>query len=149
MLKPLFAFLSLSVLCASAMAQQCAITVESTDSMQYTVKNIDISKKCKEFEITLKHTGKLPKAAMGHNLVIVKAADLAAAGADAMSAGAANDYIKPKDPRVLAYTKLIGGGETASTKITVANLDAKESYVFFCTFPGHSSLMKGTLKVIA
>ena len=149
MLKQLAALFFMAAMAAPTMAQQCAVTVESTDAMQYTVKNIDVSKKCKEFEITLKHTGKLPKAAMGHNLVVVKAADMNSAGADGMGAGPASDYVKAKDPRVLAYTKLIGGGETATTKITVANLDAKESYVFFCTFPGHSALMKGTLKVVA
>ncbi len=84
---------------------------------------------------------------MGHNLVVTKASDMEAAGADAAGAGLANDYVKPKDERILAQTKMIGGGETSSAKINVTSLLAKESYVFFCTYPGHSALMKGTLKV--
>ena len=147
MINQFAGLLLLGALAVPAMAQQCAVTVESTDSMQFNTATIEVSKKCKEFTITLKHTGKLPKAAMGHNLVVTKASDMAAAGADAAGAGLANDYVKPKDERILAQTKMIGGGETSVAKINVTGLLAKESYAFFCTYPGHSALMKGTLKV--
>ena len=140
---------ALSAVAAPAMAEQCAVTVESNDAMQYNMGNIDISKKCKEFVITLKHVGKLPKAAMGHNLVVTKAADMAGVGSDGMMAGVPNDYVKVKDTRLIAQTKLIGGGESSMAKITVSSLSDKENYVFFCTFPGHSSAMKGTVKVVA
>lgn len=140
---------ALSAIAAPAMAEQCAVTVESNDAMQYNIGNIDISKKCKEFVITLKHVGKLPKAAMGHNLVVTKAADMAGVGSDGMMAGVPNDYIKVKDARLIAQTKLIGGGQSSMAKITVSGLSDKENYVFFCTFPGHSSVMKGTIKVVA
>ncbi len=140
---------SLSIFAAStATAQACAATVESTDQMQYNLKNIDVSKKCKEFTITLKHVGKMPKAAMGHNLAIAKTADMAAVNTDGITAGIANEYVKPKDTRVLAYTKMIGGGETTTTTLKVSALNDKDAYAFFCTFPGHASLMKGTLKLV-
>ena len=144
--KTLFA-LVLTAAAAPVMAQQCAVTVESNDAMQYNVANIDVSKNCKEFVVTLKHVGKLPKNAMGHNLVIAKASDMAGIGSDGMVAGQPNDYVKAKDARVLAHTGIIGGGETSTAKLSVAALNAKDSYVFFCTFPGHSAIMKGTVKL--
>ena len=147
MLKQMIFVLCLSAVAAPAIAQQCAVTVESSDAMQYNVGNIDVSKKCKEFVVTLKHVGKLPKAAMGHNLVVSKTADMAGVNNDGMAAGLPSDYVKAKDARILAQTKMIGGGETTTAKINVASLNDKESYAFFCTFPGHSSVMKGTLKV--
>jgi azurin len=42
---------------------------------------------------------------------------------------------------------MIGGGETADVTIPVSRLTAGEAYMFFCSFPGHASLMKGTLTV--
>ena len=129
-------------------AEQCAITVESNDAMQYNVKEIPVSKKCKEFVITLKHVGKLPKNAMGHNMVITKSSEMAGVGTDGMVASETNDYIKPKDARVLGHTKLLGPGDSGVIKLNVGSLSEKESYTFFCTFPGHSALMKGVLKVV-
>ena len=52
------------------------------------------------------------------------------------------------DARVLASTKMIGGGE--STKATFAGkaLKAGGEYSFFCSFPGHEGLMHGTVKLV-
>jgi azurin len=49
------------------------------------------------------------------------------------------------DARVIAHTKVIGGGETDSVTFSTAALKAGEAYSYFCSFPGHSALMKGTL----
>ena len=38
-----------------------------------------------------------------------------------------------------------GGGESASTSFDAAKLKAGESYTWFCSFPGHSGIMKGTM----
>ena len=74
-----------------------------------------------------------------------KAADLQATATDGISAGADKDYVKPGDTRVLAHTKVIGGGESTSVTFDVAKLKNGESYAWFCSFPGHSGIMKGTL----
>mgnify|MGYP003609699406 CR=1 FL=1 len=63
-----------------------------------------------------------------------------------IKAGLPNDYIKPDEARVIAHSKVIGGGETTSVKIPVAKLGAGP-YSFFCSFPGPAALMKGTLTV--
>lgn len=126
-------------------ANTCSATIDSNDAMQFMQKSIEVPKTCAQFTVTLKHVGKLPKTAMGHNWVLSRSADSAGVITDGIAAGAAADYVKPKDARVIAHTKLIGGGESASVTFKVASLKAGENYAFFCSFPGHAALMKGTL----
>ena len=45
----------------------------------------------------------------------------------------------------IASAKLIGSGEKDSVTFDVSKLKEGEQYMFCCTFPGHSALMKGTL----
>jgi azurin len=128
-------------------AAECAITVEGNDMMQFNTKAIEVPATCKDFTVTLKHVGKLPKASMGHNWVLSKTADEAAITAEAIKAGAAADYLKADDARIIAHTKLIGGGESDSVTFPVAKLTVGEAYSFFCSFPGHAALMKGSVAV--
>lgn len=137
----------LAAFSAQVMAADCSVTVDSTDAMRYDKNEIAIDKSCKEFTINLKHSGKLAKNVMGHNVVIAKSSDADAVARDGIAAGLDNGYLKPGDDRVIAHTDLIGGGEQTSTTFEVAKLKEGESYTFFCSFPGHISLMKGTLVV--
>lgn len=130
---------------APAWAADCAAEVEANDAMQFNKATLAVPASCKQFTVKLKHVGKLPKAAMGHNWVLTKAADAQGATSDGIAAGAAKDYVKDKDARVIAHTKLIGGGESDSVTFSTAALKAGESYAYFCSFPGHAALMKGTL----
>ncbi|MEC5399169.1 azurin [Uliginosibacterium sp. H1] len=143
--------LMIAAVCASAAAplwaQQCNLTVESNDAMQFNTKAITVPKACKQFTVELVHTGKLPRNAMGHNWVLTKTADVQAVASDGMSAGVDKGFLKPGDARVIATTKLIGGGERDKVAVDVAKLKAGEAYTFFCSFPGHSSIMKGTLSL--
>ncbi len=119
------------------------VVITSNDAMQFSKKEIKVEAG-KKVKITLKHIGKLDKAVMGHNFVLLKkGVDLVAFGNKAATAGA-NSYIPEGTEDVIAYTKLIGGGETA-----VVEFDAPEAgtYQFLCSFPGHSALMKGTFIV--
>ena len=127
-------------------AGNCSLTVEANDTMKYNTGEIAISKTCKNFNITLKNTGTLPKTAMGHDLVIAKAADVDAIVSDGASAGAENHFLKAGDTRVLAHTPLIGPGEEASIRIDTAQLSG--DYEFFCSFPGHLSNMRGKIKLV-
>ncbi|MGV8940493.1 MAG: azurin [Lysobacter sp.] len=128
-----------------AMAANCAATVDSNDAMQFTTKSLQVPATCKEFKVTLKHVGKLPKTVMGHNFVLGKTADVTAINADGMKAGADANYVKAGDPRVIAASKLIGGGESTTVTIPVAKLKAGEAYTYFCSFPGHAGIMRGSL----
>ena len=135
------------VLAAPAYAADCTVQVEANDAMQFNTKSIDVPKSCKSFTVQLKHVGKLPKASMGHNWVLAKTADVDGVVKDGIAAGVANNYLKAGDARVIATTKLLGGGESDSAKFDVAKLKAGDAYTFFCSFPGHAALMKGTLQL--
>ncbi len=138
----------LSVAATPVLAAECVVDIESNDAMQFNTKEISISKTCEEFTVNMKHVGKLPAAAMGHNVVITKTEDMQAVATDGIAAGAAKDYVKEGDERIVAHTKLIGGGESTTVTFPVKNLAADANYTFFCSFPGHSALMKGAVKLV-
>ena len=127
------------------LAAECAVTVDSTDQMSYNTKEITIDKSCKTFTVNLTHSGSLPKNVMGHNWVLSKQADMQGISTDGISAGLDKNYLKDGDTRVIAHTKVIGAGEKDSVTFDVSKLKADEAYAFFCTFPGHNSMMKGTV----
>jgi len=131
---------------AFAADKVCKVDIAGTDQMSFDKKEIAIAADCTEVEVTLKHTGKMAVQQMGHNWVLAKTGDMQPVANDGLSAGVANDHIKKGDTRVIAHTKLIGGGQTTSVKFATSALKKGEAYSFFCTFPGHVALMKGTLK---
>lgn len=133
---------------ASAFAAECAVTVESTDQMAYTTQAFTVDKTCKAFTVTLTHSGNLPKNVMGHNLVISKTDDAQSIANEGMSQGLDKEYLKADDPRIIAYTKMIGAPEKQDTiTLDLSRLEAGGDYTFFCTFPGHMALMKGKVVV--
>jgi azurin len=79
--------------------------------------------------------------------VLTKDADKQGVATDGMGAGLAQDYVKAGDTRVIAHTKVIGGGESDSVTFDVSKLTPGEAYAYFCSFPGHWAMMKGTLKL--
>lgn len=140
--------LLLAGLTGPVLAAQCSTEIEGNDAMQFNKKSIDVPQSCKKFTVTLKHTGKLPKASMGHNWVLSKTADMQGVTTDGVAAGLDKNYIKPGDNRVIAHTKVVGGGESDSVTFDTASLKPDGDYTFFCSFPGHSSVMKGKLSVV-
>lgn len=132
---------------AAAVVTDCSTTIGSNDAMQFDASSIAIPASCTDFTIRLQHNGQMPVAAMGHNIVVTSEADMAGVLADGMAAGAANDYVKPGDVRVLAHTKLVGGGESTEVTFPVSKLQGAGPLVFVCSFPGHSALMKGSIAV--
>lgn len=124
-------------------ADACKLEITGNDLMQYSTKEMKVPASCKSVEVTLKHVGKLPAASMGHNWVLVKTPDLTAVANDGLGAGLAANYVKAGDKRVIAHTKVVGGGESDTITIPGSALKKGEDYSFLCTFPGHSALMKG------
>lgn len=148
MIRKLVVASVLALASAPLLAAECSVEVHSTDQMTFDTKEIKVSKSCKTFTIDLKHVGNLPKHVMGHNLVLTKTSEVQAVNTDGMAAGVDKGYLKEGDERVIAHTKLIGGGESDSVTFDVSKLDAAESYQFFCSFPGHAALMKGALTLV-
>lgn len=124
----------------------CTATLEANDMMQFNQKTLSFSKDCKEISIELKHAGKLPAKTMGHNIVVVDSPNVQAVATDGMSAGIANQYVKPGDERVYGFSKVIGGGETTTLTFKTDKLKVGGDYAFFCSFPGHWAIMKGKLE---
>ncbi|WP_338921593.1 azurin [Pseudomonas silesiensis] len=145
MFAKLVAVSLLTLASSQLMAAECKVTVDSTDQMSFNTKAIEIDKSCKTFTVELTHSGALPKTVMGHNWVLSKEADMQPIATDGLSAGIDKSYLKEGDARVIAHTKVIGAKETDSVTFDVAKLDAGEKYGFFCSFPGHISMMKGTV----
>ncbi|MDN4017198.1 azurin [Zwartia panacis] len=136
---------ALSVMHQVAFAQHCATTIESDDALRYVPDKIEIPLACQSYTVTLKHSGRLPKLAMGHNWVLAKLSDLDGVARTGMLAGADHQYVDPKDTRVLAHTGVVGGAESTSVTFDVNKLVPGERYGFVCTFAGHSPIMRGTI----
>lgn len=145
MFAKLVAVSLLTLASGQLLAAECKVTVDSTDQMSFDTKAIEIDKSCKTFTIELTHSGSLPKNVMGHNLVISKEADMQPIATDGLAAGIDKNYLKDGDTRVIAHTKIIGAGEKDAVTFDVSKLKADEKYGFFCSFPGHISMMKGTI----
>jgi azurin len=124
----------------------CKLEITGTDAMQFDKKELAVAADCTSVELTLHHSGKLPAQAMGHNWVLSKTADMQGVVNDGMGAPFASQHIKAGDARVIAHTKIVGGGQSDTVTFATSALKKGEAYSFFCTFPGHSALMKGVLK---
>ncbi len=118
------------------------IVLNSNDLMKFD-KNMLLVTSGKKITLTLNHTGKLEKAIMGHNFVLLKQGVDVVAYAEKAVLARENEYI-PEGDEEIVYTKLLGGGE--SDTITF-DAPAKGHYTFICSFPGHYGLMKGKLIV--
>jgi azurin len=130
---------------AMALADPCSYDVEANDQMQFNTRLLLVPLGCAEVELTLRNVGHQSAQVMGHNWVLARSADMA----QIVSRGATGEFIKSSltqnDPKILAITPTIGGGEAATVRFSTSGLQARENYVFFCSSPGHSATMKGKL----
>jgi len=144
-LRVIFFGLTISLTTPTVLAQPCSTTVLSDDALRFTPGSIEIPRACQTFTVTLNHTGRLPKLAMGHNRLLAKLSDVDGVSRTGMLAGADHDYVDPQDSRVIAHTRVIGGGESTSVTFEVSKLSAEQRYGFVCTFAGHSPIMRGVI----
>ncbi len=128
---------------AAPVEKEVSITINAGDDMKYDLSEIKV-KEGQTVKLTLHHTGKLAKEAMGHNWALLAQGTIVSDfSAKAMQAKA-TDYIPAGATEVIVHTKLIGGGESDTIEFVAP---AKGVYEFICTFPGHSAMMKGTFYV--
>lgn len=130
-----------------AHAANCSIDLVSDDMMKFDKTSVTVDASCPEVTINLTHSGKMPAAAMGHNVVISPTDVWQAAAQDGIKGGLDGHYVMADDARVIAHTSIIGGGETTSVSFPGSALSAGTAYTFYCSFPGHWALMKGDLVV--
>ncbi|HUZ59672.1 MAG TPA: azurin [Hanamia sp.] len=118
------------------------IILEGRDNMTYN-KTLFKVKAGQKITLDFKNVGKLPAAAMSHNVIILKpGTDVQAFGTAAISA-AATEHIPPsmKDD-VIAHTKLLGPGQKDKITFTLPDPGV---YDYICTFPGHFGTMHGQI----
>jgi len=129
-------------------AQSSGRTVEIVvgDNMKFSPDALT-AKPGERITVVLKDVGQMPKAAMGHNFVLMAKGADPKAYAEKAAPLRETDFIVPAlNHQVLAFTKLVGPGETA--EVTFAAPTERGAYTFICSFPGHFAMgMKGTLTV--
>src|ERR1700730_5027836 len=124
-------------------ADSCSVTIEGNDRMQFNLHQITVPSECSEVEVRLRHSGKMSARVMGHDWVLAKDSDMSAIVNAGLAAGLTRGFLPDNDKRIIAATKVVGGGESTTVKFSTAALLQGARYVFFCTSPGHSSLMRG------
>jgi azurin len=119
---------------------EAVITIHAGDDMKFDLKEIRV-KQGQKVKLTLQHSGKMDKKAMGHNVVIIpNAMDLQLFANEAMK-DAENDYVPASEAKqIIAHTKMVGGGETTTIEFEAP---APGVYKYVCTFPGHWAAMNG------
>jgi azurin len=124
-------------------ADPCNVTIEGNDVMEYSLRQITVPAECNEVQVQLRHSGRLPAKVMGHDWVLAKDSDMHAIVNAGLAAGAKRGYLPENDKRIIAATRQVGGGESAVVRFSTSLLRQGVRYAFFCTSPGHSTVMRG------
>ncbi len=121
------------------------VRINANDQMKYDVTSIDAAAG-RKITVTLTNVGTLPKAAMAHDFVLLKAGTDVTAFAMAAMTHQENGYMPPDmADKVIAATKLVGPGESDTVSFVVP---AAGTYDYICTFPGHALAgMRGKLNI--
>ncbi|MBU86944.1 MAG: azurin [Flavobacteriaceae bacterium] len=114
------------------------LILNSNDQMLFD-KSILKASSGEEVTLILNHTGKIGKEFMGHNFVLLNLDVDVDDYAQAAMLAKDQDYI-PSIDGAIAYTKMLGGGESDKINFTV---NTPGTYTFLCTFPGHYQIMQG------
>jgi azurin len=146
-MKLLLSFASLCLMVPLyAAAPTIKVEVTVNDQIRYSTKRLE-GKAGVPMAITLKHTGKIPKASMSHNMVILKPGSMVASISAKCGLAKDTNYIaSDAETRsaILAFAPQLGPGDSHVIKFT-----PKEpgDYPFLCTFPGHFGEMSGIITV--
>ena len=144
-MSKLLSYLALVSLAITTHAAQ-KVTITGNDTMQFDKREFSV-KSGEKVELEFKNIGKLPKIAMGHNLVILKkGVSSLKFGQKVMSLGASATNALPEGSMedVIAVTKLLGPGENETLTFTAPG---PGDYQFVCSFPGHFAMMRGIMMV--
>lgn len=115
------------------------VNLTGNDQMQYNLNEIKV-KAGETVKLTLKHIGKLPENAMGHNFVLLQQGTDVVDFATKAATASENEYIPEGSEQVIVNTEMIGGGEETSIEFTAPKAG---TYDFICSFPGHYIQMRG------
>lgn len=122
------------------------VEMTGNDRMKYNLESFTVPAGG-QVKLTLRNVGKMPKAAMGHNVVFLTSGSDAGVFATAAAAARDQDYI-PSDlvGQILAHTKMLGAGESDTIEFTAPQEPG--DYEFLCSFPAHLYAgMRGVMTV--
>jgi len=142
-----FLFISFLVLFAGAPAgPPRTIDISGGDDMKYSVTTVT-ARAGEPLRLRFVSKGTLPKIAMAHNVVVLKAGTDVTQFINDGAPFRATDFIAPTMKQaVIAKTPFAGPGETVEVLFTAPSKPGR--YPFLCTFSGHFQAgMKGTLIV--
>ncbi|MEN9636251.1 MAG: hypothetical protein RL077_4655 [Verrucomicrobiota bacterium] len=152
-MKTLFPSLKLIIALAAGLTAAVApvraagprvVEITANDQMKFSLATIE-AKEGEELKVVLTNQGTLPKEAMGHNWVLLKAGvDLAAFATAAMTAKDTDYVPAAKKGDVIASIPVLGPKKSGEA---IFKAPAAGSYTYICSFPGHYMIMKGTLTV--
>jgi azurin len=134
---------ALAVCSGAAHAANCQLHIEANDMVQFNARTLQVDPECSAVELTLRHVGQQQAHVLGHDWVLARSTDVAALANAGMSAGFDRGYLPTGDRRIIAATRIVGGGESATISFSTAGLEPGGDYSFFCSYPGHTSLMRG------
>ena len=130
---------------AHAQDKVCKLEITGNDLLQFDKSELKVAADCTQVQLTFKNIGQLPVQTMGHSWVLTQTVDMKPVLDAGATAGLAKNYEPEGDKRIIAATKLIGGGQTTSVTFATRALKKGGDYSYFCSFPGHSAIMKGKL----
>ena len=132
---------------AAAPLLEVTIKPGAPNPMSYDISTIN-AKAGQKVKITFQNQSTL--APLQHSLLVCKpgSRERMFALADSMMTDMPKWLAKgfiPETPDLLYHTKLLNNGESETLEFTAG--PEKGDYPYLCTFPGHSRIMQGTLKV--
>ena len=132
---------------AFAADKVCKVDIAGTDQMQFDKKEIAVAADCTEVEVTLKHVGKLPAQAMGHNWVLAKTADVAGVATDGIGRGLRQrSHQEGRHARDRAHQDRRRWSDDLGEVPDVGAQEGRGVHASSAPSPGHFALMKGTFK---
>ncbi len=122
------------------------IEITASDSLRFSVTEITAAPG-EKIRVKLTNLGTMPKQAMGHNFILLKAeADPEVYASAAIQAAQTDFEPAALADQVIAATKLLGPKESDTITFTVP--ETPGTYPFLCSFPAHFIAgMKGVLVV--
>ena len=136
----------LSLVPVQSRAGDAPIAISASDQMKFDTTDIT-AKVGQQLTIVLTNDGSMAKAAMAHNIVILKPGTDVMAFVASASKREADGYLPGDDQasHILVHTKMLGPGEEDTISFTPK---APGVYAYVCTFPGHTAAgMRGTITV--
>ncbi len=120
------------------------VVLTADDQMKFDQTTIEVPAGA-QVSLTLKHVGKMSAKQMGHNFVLLDEGTDLNVFALAAASAIQTEYIPANQKKkVIAHTRMLGGGESDTVVFTAP---APGTYKFICSFPGHYTTMRGDFVV--